>query len=381
MLVCKHHISRACIVPFPFFGRKPESPKPLPLRRAGVAPAAVDGELEALTEGRGVQVEDGGSGLAPCIEQAAILYAADHLAEACAVLENEVERGEAPEQAWLMLFELYQQGGEGPRFDALALDFAARFEKSPPAWENTASPLHAPPAMPGRAVLPLGGRLDARSAEALKQLRRMVAGNALLRVDLAKLRDADAAGCALLLAVLEEMRQAKRECLLSGMGPLSAILAGKVHAGLRQDDAIWRLLLELLQRQGLQAAFEETALQFALTFELSPPSWRAPTAPAAAAPEVPAAAPAEGLRLQGRLVSAGPESFAFLLAASGDRLEVDASRLQRIDFVSAGILLNTVLALHHAGKRVRIHHLSHLIAALFASVGIGRWAVLETKNN
>ena len=60
-------------------------------------------------------------------------------------------------------------------------------------------------------------------------------------------------------------------------------------------------------------------------------------------------------------------------------MEIDASGLRRIDFVSAGILLNTVLALQQAGKRVRIRYLSHLVAGLLASVGMGRMAQLETR--
>ena len=56
-----------------------------------------------------------------------------------------------------------------------------------------------------------------------------------------------------------------------------------------------------------------------------------------------------------------------------------ADDLQRIDFVSAGFLLNTMLALQQAGKRVRIRHLSHLVAGLLTSVGMGRLAVLETR--
>ena len=220
---------------FSFFGKKPPVPKPFASRSSRPVPAAAvggaDGELEAITEGGGMRLEIGAGGLDPCIEQAAILFAVDHQAEARRVLEAALQEGDAPEEAWLMLLELYPLAGESQRYAALAQKYAARYKKAPPLPNQTA----------------------------------------------------------------------------------------------------------------------------------------------------PAVAPQEGLRLTGQILSAGADSFSFLLAPRGAEVLIDASGLQRIDFVSAGILLNTMLALQRAGKRVRIHHLSHLVAALLASVGIGRIAVLETK--
>ena len=225
---------------FSIFGRKPAPPKQSAQRRVSapkpVAVGGADGELEAFTEaggkGRGLRLEIGASGLDPRVEQAAILYAADHADEARAVLEAALQQGDAPEACWLMLLELHEMLGERRGYQDVALEYAVRFRKSPPAPRKAAA----------AAAAPQGGR-----------------------------------------------------------------------------------------------------------------------------------------RLCGQIVAAGSDSFSFLLASGGAEVEIDASQLQRMDFVSAGILLNTMLTLQQAGKRVRIHQLSHLVAALLASVGMGAIAALETK--
>ena len=370
-----------------FFGKK-QPVAPAPVLRAGrdklrppqAAPAPTDEDDDFGVDDGGLQLDGSGSGVDPRLEQAAICFAAGHADAARAVLEEALQHGDAPEEAWFMLLELCEFAGDRQRFDALALEFAARFEKSPLDWKDPGEAPKSSSAAAGRAVLLLTGSLDAKAAQNLGQLPRMAAGKAAVRIDLAKLRQADAAGCALLLAALRELRGAGCVCLLSGVESLLAVLAGKVHAGQREDEAIWELLFELYQRQGLEPEFEALALSYALTFECSPPSWR-PTQNAAAAPAAAAAAPLPGHRLNGEIVNVPADYFASLLAPGEGEALVDAAALRRIDFVSAGILLNTVIALQKAGRRLRIRHLSHLVAALLTSVGLDRLAVLETKNN
>ena len=42
------------------------------------------------------------------------------------------------------------------------------------------------------------------------------------------------------------------------------------------DVAVWLLLLDLYQMLGLQNEFEEAAVDYAVTYEVSPPSWETP---------------------------------------------------------------------------------------------------------
>ena len=69
------------------------------------------------------------------------------------------------------------------------------------------------------------------------------------------------------------LRRAKIKLSLSGAVSLSNILEGQVTSGTRENQTLWLLLLEVLQFTDQQERFEELALEYAMTFEESPPSW------------------------------------------------------------------------------------------------------------
>lgn len=387
---------------FSLFGKKPPAPAPAkpeaikPKLPPVAAPASADAADELFPlELATPDEEEGAAGtpnielsltapqLDPFVEKAAMLFASDQAAAARAALEPAVKGGESSESAWDMLFELYQLTGKHEAFETLALAYAARFEKSPPTWVESLSEVRDPAlATGGRAFMALTSILNAKSDEVLKQLLRMAAGNQWVRLDLSRLADADNGGCSLLLSALKKLRQEKRECVLNGADHLATILKRKIVPGEGKNESIWLLLLELYQRLYRQELFEETALQYAITFEVSPPSFEAPRAKSVAVPAADRVPAQNGvLSLSGEIVGAGASVFAPLLAAAEgqDEIVVDASRLQRMDFVSAGNLLNAMLALQAAGKRVRISGVSHLVAGLFAVIGIGEIATVETR--
>ena len=51
-----------------------------------------------------------------------------------------------------------------------------------------------------------------------------------------------------------------------------ALLAPVAATGDRNNEQAWLLLLELYQQLGDQASFDEAAVNYAITFEVSPPS-------------------------------------------------------------------------------------------------------------
>lgn len=319
--------------------------------------------------------------VAPVIEEAAMLHANGQSEAACAALEEALpgELGADTEKGWGMLFDLYQLLGRQEAYEALALDYAARFEKSPPAWvppENDG----VDPALVtgGRAYVSLTGTLNAQAGEQLKQLMKMAQTNPVVRLELGKLRDADDGGCTLVCRALNALKRNRKEFVLGGAEELAAILARKIVVGRRENEGVWLLLLELYQQLFMHEVFEETAVNYAVTFEVSPPSWEAPKARRAA----PAAeAPKNALVLAGEIVAAGPDAFAALAGgcAETNDVVVDVRRLQRMDFVSAGQLLNTLASLQGAGKRIRLRGANHLVAALFDLMGIGQVAAIELR--
>ncbi len=394
---------------FPFFGKKNAPPaKPAAKKPAGRAIAPVSpverpkagapgderpsldftNSLGALSEsssfGTSIQISDATGSMHPAVEEAAMLYANDQAAAACAVLEESLRRNElgtSAERGWGMLFDLYQVLGRRDDYEALAIEFAGRFEKSPPAWiEAQADAGGRGPGGDGRAFVALTGTLNAQAVESLKQLLRLAETNANVRLDVTRIKDAENGGCAVLLKALQLLKKNRKECEIAGAEELAGLLAQKVAAGQRQHEETWLLLLELYQRQGSQDAFEEAAVDYAVTFEVSPPSWEHPKSrPAKAAQAV--TTEVASYTLQGEMVSVGADAFSELLSFAGNRSEVpiDATRLRRMDFVSAGQLLNALAKLQMAGKHVLIFGVSHLIMGLFEILGIGQMAEIRLR--
>ncbi|MDP2826745.1 MAG: hypothetical protein Q8O52_29165 [Sulfuritalea sp.] len=328
--------------------------------------------------------------LPPALAEAAAMYAAGQELDAMRRLEAAIKSGEglgdAAVRAWGGLFELLQVLGRRPAFDALALTFARRFEKSPPTWSPVVDGPHtASESSGGRAHVSLSGGLNAGIGEVLKQTMKLAATSTIVRMDLAKLDDADNDGATLLMRALAALKRAKKEFVLGSPEHLAQILAAKVVPGERRNEAMWLLLLELYQQAFRQEAFEEAAVNYAVTFEVSPPSWEAMPARAelpsqVSSPPAPASE-AEGFALRGQMLGATAADFAPLEAALAalDESDIDAHNLVRIDAASARQLLKLLTRLHAAGKKLRITGLSTLVAAYLETLGFAEVAELRAK--
>src|SRR5262249_39881468 len=140
------------------------------------------------------------------------------------------------------------------------------------------------------------------------------------------------------------------------LNPLRAI----TEAGRRDaSDAGWMLLLEILRLLGRQNEFEETGIQYCITFEVSPPQWEPPppnlkTSPAVLggaepAPVVtnPAQIAENALAWWGAIEAEGEPWFGRLAAEAktNKELQVDAMQLRRMAFSAASALLTLVMKL------------------------------------
>lgn len=326
--------------------------------------------------------------LPPALEEAATMYAAGRELDAMRRLEAAIKSGEdlgdAAVRAWGGLFELLQVLNRRPAFDALALTFARRFEKSPPAWGPVVDGPHlASESSGGRAHVSLTGVLNAGIGEVLKQAMKLATTSTVVRMDLAKLDDADNDGATLLMRALAALKRAKKEYVFGSPEHLADILAGKLVPGERRNESMWLLLLELYQQAFRQDAFEEAAVNYAVTFEVSPPSWEALPTRADDSPQASAelAGKPEGFVLRGQMVGAGEADFAALESqlATRDEFDLDAHNLVRIDAGSAGLLLDVLRRLHAAGKRLRITGLSPLVAAYLETLGVADVAELRAR--
>ena len=273
-----------------------------------------------------------------------------------------------------MLFDLYQATGQEAAFESIAIDYASYFETSPPAFNPLARPREAARALVGVAPsVTLAGVLDEANVAGLAPLLRPDPASPLVRLDFGAVRAATPGGCASLLELLGSLRADGRELVLAGAGTLVAVLRPQLAIGERgASQAPWLLLLELLQLMNREKDFEETAMDYCVTFEVSPPSFEAPRH-AATAPADPGAAPGAGERflLPPLLALECGELLAAVdaYAAGHDPVVLDCSRLARIDYACASALHARLRELAAGGRTVELRDLNHLVATLFRLLG------------
>ncbi len=335
-----------------------------------------------------VEITERASSLHPVVEEAAILYANGQDETALQSLEATAEGGSlgvSSDQVWSMLFDLYQLMGKRELFERRALEYSLRHEKSPPTWvEPERDSLGPALTTGGTAFVCFSGSLDETNDRTVRQLEKIIAGNPMARVEFGKLRSVDVLGAALLLKTMKSARKAKCELVMNGAERLADLLKSRIEVGKREDETLWLLLLEVYQHMALQEPFEEWAVNYAITFEVSPPSWEnlsRARKPAAAVVLEETPVDQDVFTLSGEMYSAGSDAFRKLLDYAGGRKQVsiDCTALKRMDFVSAGLFLNTLTNLQITGCSVTIRNPNQLLYALFGVLGINQVAHVERR--
>ncbi len=382
-------------VPPPHSAPLPASPAPAPARQpvsqeTEAVPLEPPLDVSALASslaGRpgpdpSTEAPPAANDVAPIIGETATLFANGRVEEALSALSRSVrdaELGDSAQQAWLMLFDLYQHLGMKPEFEALALEFVVKFERSPPAWIESGERHDPGLDTGGIAYFALGGKLTGASASEMEKLRNAASAQQALRVECDKLEGVDGQGCRLLRETLLALREAGKEVLLTGEGRLIQFLEEACQPGRKEtDSAVWALLLDVYRILDLKDPFEETAVNYAVTFEVSPPSWesqpRAEAKGSAVLPQVEATD--QALMLSGEL-SGADETLAGQLqdwAGANKMLVIDMSRATRVDLATAGVMLKVLSALQKSGVTIQVRGANELIRALFGVTGLSKVA-------
>jgi len=312
---------------------------------------------------------------APAVDESAILYANGQAAAAEQLLLDALKTlGRHQRLPWWMLFDLYQADGREQVFESIAIDYASHFETSPPAWKPLPAPAPDRPAAVVALAETFGPTIDAAVAARLKRV--LDAGAPTVRLDFGRVTRIDLDGAACLLAALQTLRTEGSELVLAGADTLMATLRAMLTIGVRgPSQAPWLLLLELLLLTNREKEFEEAAMDYCVTHEVSPPSFEAPRRVSTAAPALDAGA-AHGERFMlPAIVGAADSALLSAIDAHADgrdTLVLDCSRLARIDYAGAGLLQARLAAHAGAGKRVELRELNHLVAALLRLLGVGR---------
>jgi anti-anti-sigma regulatory factor len=345
----------------------------------------IAGSLTPL--GSEIEVSEDG-GLGPSLENAALMFAHGNPTAATAALSHALDTPERKQTlVWMCLFDLYARAGDRTAFDDLALKFVVQFERSAPAWDEMigrpSTAAKANNSAIGKARVLLRGNLSDPTLPAIAMLletsKQKNSTMQRMDVDINELDGAEDVCGVLVAGALAALR--RRGIFISFRGLDAAInrLSVPLQPMVREHKGQWYLVLELLQWSGYNEKFEDRAVDFAVTFEISPPSWEsisvqqksiiADAAKADAVPDLGAAN--DRVIWSGELKGSTDPCLKTIApdAATTNPVVVDMKNVQRVDFVCGGALSNAFNRLMAQAIDVRVIGASPIIQALMQLTG------------
>jgi len=188
-----------------------------------------------------------------------------------------------------------------------------------------------------------------------------------------------------------------------------AVLSDAAPTGVRDaDPAYWALRLDALRLANRPDQFDEAAIDYCMTYEVSPPSWErtrcqvriggsglstqspplsqvgevATTFLESSVDEHTGTVTMASVELAGQLVGdigATLKQLDTQLAAA-PMVTVSCAKLIRVDFIAAGDLLNWVLSKRGENRSVTFAEAHRLVALFFGAMGINEHASVRVKN-
>lgn len=323
----------------------------------------------------------------PLLQEIAVLYAADHLDTAQALLKKLVMDKTSTPQPWLMLLDLYKLRNFKKEFEDLAMTYTVKFERSPPTWNQQIDQREVrKDARPASDFFILQPKDDLLPE--IAKLVEFVSRLGSIRIDFGKMKNIKPGEAEALAKGLVDARKQKQTVRFNNINPFIDLLKKIISENPSKEFAgIWVLIFELYQRQGMQSEFEDLGLEYAMGFEMSPPSWEAGAAPppqgagaeaeqaAAGEPEPPAT---QGFALRGSISVDNITQLQQLMnhAAAHKEVHINLAELQRIEFAATGILIDALTKITAAGKKIVLVDVSELVFPLLEAFGANRLAVL-----
>jgi len=332
-------------------------------------------------------IELGTSDSSSALDETAILFANGQDEAAEAVLRTAIETdrlGAGTERGWLMMFEFFQQRGDKAGFERLTMQYALRFEHSAPGWLDyePAGPRLDTKGDSPTVKLPL--EIGSNIVKPLEHLKTLAMTNSKLTLDLSDARSIDAVGAELLLRVFNAFKRASHELIVQGAEQLLNPLRAAIEPGRRDSaDACWMLLLDVHRLLNRQNDFEETGIQYCITYEVSPPSWEPFAANIKTRAPVTVAPSADPLDWRGDIGGDGEPLFGRMMtsARSQPRLVVECRHLRRMAFSAASALLGHVIKLQQLGATVEFRNVNALVGALMQLLGVSAVAEVQLRRN
>jgi hypothetical protein len=317
-------------------------------------------------------------------------------------------------ETWLVLFDLYRAIGQQHKFESLALDYAQQFGWSAPQWFSLPK-LVAEAASEER---PSSKRVEGQvgwvcpeyiDADAVAKLASVALQMPLPWVfDWSALKGIDVEGCARLSELFRRWIAQELDMRWLGGERLFTVLQEAAPTGVRDvDPAFWQIRLDALRMANRPDQFDEAAIDYCVTYEVSPPSWEPATCQArvsgsghsTSSPPLSVVSEVSTSFIESRftddtsLVQVGTVELSGQLigdiGATLKKLEgelgtativnVSCTRLIRVDFIAAGDLLNWVLARRSENRTVSFLEPHRLIALFFGAMGINEHAKVKIR--
>jgi hypothetical protein len=318
-------------------------------------------------------------------------------------------------ETWLVLFDLYRATGQQPKFESLALDYAQQFGWSAPQWFSLPKLVAESASQDKPAKQRTAGEIgwicpEVLDIDAVARLRSTTLQLPLPWVfDWSALRTVDPEAATHLSDLFRlwsgdtlDMRW------LSGDNFL-AVLSDAAPTGVRDaDPAYWVLRLDALRMANRPDQFDEAAIDYCVTYEVSPPSWErvrcqvriggtglsthspplsqvsdvATSYIDSGVDDAPGQVEMATVELSGQLVGDIGATLRQLDGQLGSAamVSVACNKLIRVDFVAAGDLLNWVLAKRGENRSVTFADAHRLVALFFGAMGINENAKVQIRN-
>jgi ABC-type transporter Mla MlaB component len=362
----------------------------------------------------------------PELEEAAIRFAnSDDAGAEAGLLEALSPHGTRAqhEETWFTAFDLYRATAQHDRFESLAIDFASKFSRSAPIWfsipelvgkmvntDAVAAPSAAPKsdwrAPPHIGVQSLAA-LNAALARAPQpwtldwSIVKTIEDNAVMP----------------LTKLFATWASQPVQLRFMGTDNFDQVLRNATPSDMREvSQDLWKLRLQQLRISHRPDEFELAALDFCVTYEVSPPAWEnarcdyknldADTASGVGQTIIGDAvhdsvqsgysgfqdsmqnglmsnqmAQLSALELSGQ-IQGDPVAMLEKLEsklAGADVMVISCAKLIRVDFSAAGTLLNWVSAKQSEGRIVQFTDVHRLVAAFFHVIGISEHANVVTR--
>jgi len=318
-------------------------------------------------------------------------------------------------ETWLVLFDHYRATGAQGKFEVLAVEYAQQFGLSAPQWfsmprlvaESARQANRSPMGKAGQVSWTAPSTLRAEDVAVLQKRSETLPMPWVF--DWGALDEVEIEAAIQLRQVLRHWAQQQVDQRWIGGDHFLTQLKELAPVGERDTDpALWMLRLEALRLANRPDQFDEAAIDYCVTYEVSPPSWErakcrvrigsdgtSTNSPATSTMQSEAQSsfldtglldPANStalVELRGQLSGDISDTLRIMAGEVGEStlINISCTKLIRLDFMAAGDLLNWVLQRRAENRMVVFTDAHRLVALFFGAMGINEHAKVKVRIN